>query len=307
MISRKELKKRMLFTNELRLTISFYKYFFINNPQYFRDEIYKFFFKQHVLGRVYVAHEGINAQISVFQRSYHVVKEFLYSLHPSLRNLRINKSLNNRARSFWLLCVKVKKKIVQDGICNPLFDPNHVGEYIQAEQVNAMLNDNETIFVDMRNSYEYAIGHFEKAIEIKSMTFRQQLKDVIQLMQHAKDKKIVLYCTGGIRCEKASAWMIFNGFKHVYHIEGGIINYVRTAKKIGFPILFKGSNFVFDHRMCEKVSDDVLSHCRQCKEPSDNYVNCNYDPCHLLFIQCKYCSINYNHCCSVNCMKKNIS
>ncbi|MDE5285767.1 MAG: rhodanese-like domain-containing protein, partial [Buchnera aphidicola] len=134
------------------------------------------------------------------------------------------------------------------------FDPNNVGTYINAQQVNTMLNDDHVIFVDMRNSYEYKIGHFEKAVEVQSENFRSQLQVVTKQMHYAKNKKIVMYCTGGIRCEKATAWMIFNGFKKVYHIKGGIIGYVHDARKNNLPILFKGKNFVFDNRMSEKVS-----------------------------------------------------
>ncbi|MDE5285647.1 MAG: rhodanese-related sulfurtransferase, partial [Buchnera aphidicola] len=164
-----------------------------------------------------------------------------------------------------------------------------------------MIHDENVIFLDMRNSYEYRIGHFENAIEIKSTNFRSQLKLVVQKMNYAKKKKIVMYCTGGIRCEKATAWMIFNGFKNIYHIEGGIIGYVHDAKKNNLPIFFKGRNFVFDNRMSEKVSNDIISFCEQCNQSSDIYVNCKYNKCHKLFIQCKKCSNKFNTCCSVEC------
>jgi UPF0176 protein len=166
-----------------------------------------------------------------------------------------------------------------------------------------MLNNPEIIFVDMRNSYEYEIGHFPNAVEIKSQTFREQLKKVIKVMDYAKNKKIVMYCTGGIRCEKATAWMLFNGFKYVYHLKGGIIGYVNDAKKNRLPILFKGSNFVFDNRMSEKISNDIISFCKQCNSLSDRYVNCKFNPCHLLFIQCENCAIKFKNCCSNDCMQ----
>ncbi|ADP67341.1 rhodanese-related sulfurtransferase [Buchnera aphidicola] len=302
-VSKKELKRRMFFETEPRLTLSFYKYFFIKNTQEYRDRLYKNFYKYNVLGRIYVASEGINAQISVPKKYYSILKKFLYNFDIELNNLRINKSLDNE-KSFWVLCVKIKKKIVQDGIKEHFFNPNNVGIYIQSEQVNSMLHDKKTIFIDMRNSYEYAIGHFENAIEIKSITFREQLKKVIQLMAYAKNKKIVMYCTGGIRCEKATSWMLFNGFKHVYHLEGGIIGYVHDARKNGLPVLFKGKSFVFDNRMSEKISDEVISYCKQCGKSSDVYINCKYSSCHLLFIQCENCSVKFHSCCSLECMKK---
>ncbi|QCI22223.1 oxygen-dependent tRNA uridine(34) hydroxylase TrhO [Buchnera aphidicola] len=300
---RKQLKKQMLSDSTKRLNLCFYKYFEIKNPQEYRNTIYEHFYRNNILGRVYIANEGINAQISIPKTNYLILKKFLYHFDPCLNNLYINQSLNNE-KSFWMLTVKVKEKIISDGIKEPFFDPNHVGVRIKSKAVNSMLNDKNTIFVDMRNSYEYEIGHFENAVEIKSKTFREQLQKVVKVMQYAKDKKIVMYCTGGIRCEKATAWMYFNGFQHIYHIQGGIIGYVNDAKKNNLPIFFKGKNFVFDHRMSEKISDDVISFCHQCNKSSDNYVNCKNNLCHLLFIQCINCFNIFNGCCSYNCIKK---
>ncbi|QCI24427.1 rhodanese-related sulfurtransferase [Buchnera aphidicola (Muscaphis stroyani)] len=302
--SKKELKKRLLIEKEPRFTLSFYKYFFVKSPIKFRDKIYENFNKYNVLGRVYIAKEGINAQMSVPVKLYKCWKKFLYQSHLQLNNLYINKSLDHNKLSFWNLCVKIKKTIVADGIKKMRFNPNHVGIYLNSKETNSMINDNESIFVDMRNSYEYAIGHFPKAIEIKSSTFRDQLKIVVKMMNYAKNKKIVMYCTGGIRCEKATSWMIFNGFKYIYHLKGGIIGYVNNAKKNNLPILFQGSNFVFDGRMKEKVSNNIISFCKQCKKSSDTYINCRYNRCHLLFIQCKKCAIFFKNCCSIDCMKK---
>ncbi|WP_044006055.1 rhodanese-related sulfurtransferase [Buchnera aphidicola] len=302
-ISKKELKKKILMNEESRIVVSFYKYFLIKNTKEYRDRIYQNFYKYNVLGRVYVSDEGINAQISIPVKFYFFVKNFLYNSDLELNNLFINKSLSNHKKAFWVLSVKIKKKIVNDGITNPLFNFKKVGIYIKSRQVNMMLSDRNVIFIDMRNSYEYEIGHFPNAIEIKSQTFREQLKKVIQIMHYAKNKKIVMYCTGGIRCEKASAWMHFNGFKYVYHLKNGILGYVHDANKNGLPILFQGSNFVFDNRMSEKISDKIISFCKQCDKPSDRYVNCNFNLCHLLFIQCKDCTIKFKKCCSKYCMQ----
>lgn len=307
--SKKALRNDIFLKKEPRLILSFYKYFYVQDPKSYRDQIYKNFLKYQILGRVYIAYEGINAQISIPIYMYSNFKKFLYQFDPELNNLHINKTFHlNNVYAFWVFSVKVKKKIVNDGIQDPLFKFKNVGIYINAEKVNLMLKNKEIIFIDMRNSYEYKIGRFPNAIEIKSNTFREQLKNVIKTMSYAKDKNIVMYCTGGIRCEKATSWMIFNGFKNVYHIKGGIIGYVNQAKKNRLPILFKGKNFVFDNRMSEKISEDVLSLCKQCNKPSDNYVNCAFNLCHLLFIQCHNCEINFRNCCSFNCMKKyNIS
>ncbi|WP_348769345.1 rhodanese-related sulfurtransferase [Buchnera aphidicola] len=303
--SKKELKKNILLTNQPRLILSFYKYFCIQNLKEFRDKIYKSFSQYNILGRVYISHEGMNAQISIPTNMYLIFKKFLYQLNPLLNNLYINKTFNvNNTSAFWLLSVKIKKYIINDGITDSLFKFENVGIYIDAKTVNLMLNDKKTIFIDMRNSYEYKIGHFPNALEIKSKTFREQLRNLIKIMHdNNKYENIVMYCTGGIRCEKATSWMIFNKFKNVYHIKGGIIGYVNQAKKNKLPILFKGSMFVFDNRISEKISKDIISFCKQCNQPSDNYVNCCFSLCHLLFIQCNNCSINFKNCCSIDCMK----
>ncbi|CAL4323906.1 rhodanese-related sulfurtransferase [Buchnera aphidicola] len=301
--SKKELKKNILTNSTSCFIVSFYKYFPIKNIQEYRDQIYKKFYQYNVLGRVYISSEGINAQISIPVKFYPLIKNFLHNFDPKLNNLFINKSLNHDIKAFWVLSVKIKKNLVFDDIKNIEFNSKDIGIYIESKEVNCMLNDRKTIFIDMRNSYEYEIGHFPNAIEIPSLTFREQLKKVIKIMHNNKDKKIVMYCTGGIRCEKATAWMRFNGFKYIYHIKGGIIGYVNDAKKNKQPILFKGSNFVFDNRMSEKVSDEIISFCKQCNKPSDRYVNCAFNSCHLLFIQCDNCTINFKNCCSKDCME----
>ncbi|PPI88099.1 hypothetical protein CRV12_00460 [Candidatus Pantoea edessiphila] len=301
LISNKKLKVRVFSENELRITVSFYKYFSIKYPKSFRDKLYYYLNKLKVLGRIYVSYEGINAQISVPNHLYVEMKDFIYHLDDRLNNLHMNISLDNKNVSFWVLRVKVRDRILADGLKENILNISTIGIYIEAKEVNDMLDDPETIFVDMRNHYEYEIGHFEKAIEIPSNTFRDQLIKIIDLLKHKENKKIVLYCTGGIRCEKASAWMIYNGFKKVYQIRGGIIEYVHCARKQGLPVRFKGKNFVFDERMSEIVSEEILSFCHQCGKSCDTHVNCAYDKCHILFIQCKICLNKFNKCCSLFC------
>ena len=125
----------------------------------------------------------------------------------------------------------MRNKIVADGINDPSFDMANRGSYVNAEQFNELTNDPDTIVIDMRNHYEFEVGHFENAIEIPSDTFREQLPMAVDMMKDNKDKNIIMYCTGGIRCEKASAYMLHSGFKNVFHLEGGIINYVNQAKE----------------------------------------------------------------------------
>lgn len=299
-ISRKELKEHIQKDSTPRTTISFYCYFKIEEPQSFRNEMYKQLKEIGVLGRIYIASEGINAQISVPSANFDAFKSYLYSFEP-LNGLRLNAAVDDDGKSFYVLDVKVRNKIVADGIDDPSFDMANRGKYVNAEQFNQLTNDPDTIVIDMRNHYEFEVGHFENAIEIPSDTFREQLPMAAEMMNDNKEKNIIMYCTGGIRCEKASAYMLHRGFKNVFHLEGGIINYVNNAKEQGLPVKFHGKNFVFDQRLGERVTDEIISQCHQCGKPADTHVNCVNDACHLLFIQCEECKEKYEGTCSIEC------
>ena len=299
-ISQKELKKRLYEENEPRITLSFYKYAFIEDPKIFRDTLYKNLDELKVFGRIYVAHEGINAQLSVTASNYKSFKNYLYSI-SFLTDVRLNIAVENDGKSFWVLKIKVRNKIVADGINDANFDMSKKGKYVDAASFNKLTSDTETIVVDMRNHYEYEVGHFENAIEIPSDTFREQLPMAVSMLEEKKDKNIIMYCTGGIRCEKASAWMLHNGFKNVFHLEGGIIQYANKVKEEKLTNKFKGKNFVFDGRLGETVGDEVISVCHQCGQPCDTHTNCANEGCHLLFIQCSSCAEKYDGCCSGEC------
>lgn len=299
-VSRKELKERILQDTTPRTTISFYCYFKIEDAVTFRNQLYRDFSAIGVLGRIYIASEGINAQISVPTENFEEFKTILYAIEP-LHGLRLNVAVDDDGKSFYVLDIKVREKIVADGIKDESFDMQNKGKYVNAENFNKLTNDPETIVIDMRNHYEYEVGHFENAIEIPSDTFREQLPMAAEMMQEHKDKNIIMYCTGGIRCEKASAYMLHRGFKNVFHLEGGIINYVNQAKSSNLPVKFHGKNFVFDQRLGERVTEEIISHCHQCGKLADTHVNCINDSCHLLFIQCDECREKYEQCCSKEC------
>lgn len=299
-ISNEELKQHLMEETEPRVTVSFYQYFPIQNPQEFRDYLYKHLYELKVFGRIYVAFEGINAQASVPQSNYNAFVQFLYSIKP-LEGLRINIAVEDDGKSFWVLKVKVRDKIVADGIEDSTFNMQNKGRYVNAEQMNALLQDKETVVIDMRNHYEYEVGHFNNAIEIPSDTFREQLPMAADMMKGNENKNIIMYCTGGIRCEKASAYMLHRGFNNVFHLEGGIINYAKQIKEKNLPSRFIGKNFVFDNRLGERITEDIIAHCHQCGKPCDSHTNCKNDGCHLLFIQCKECAEKYENCCSTEC------
>jgi UPF0176 protein len=300
-ISQKELKQKLLEETIPRRTISFYRYFPIGEPKTFRDELYQKLSDMQVYGRIYLAHEGINAQISVPLSREEEFRSYLESIEP-LRGLRLNMAFSD-GKSFWVLKIKVREKIVADGIRDPAFTMENKGQYVNAETFNQLTDDPNTLVVDMRNHYEYEVGHFDKAIEIASDTFREQLPMAAEILKAQKDKPVIMYCTGGIRCEKASAYLLHRGFKNVYHLEGGIIHYANSVKAKGLENKFRGKNFVFDERLGEQISSEVIACCHQCGKPADTHTNCKNSACHLLFIQCPECAIAYDGCCSFSCQE----
>lgn len=300
-LSAKERADLLEQAGEDRLTLSFYQYAKIGNPQLFRNHLFVAWDQLDVLGRIYVAHEGINAQLSVPAKNFDRFKEFLDGIY-FLKDVRLNIAIEHHLKSFLKLKVKVRKKIVADGLNDATFDVTNKGVHVDASRFNELIEDPDTILVDMRNHYESEIGHFKGAITPDVDTFRDSL-DLIEedLKDHKEDKKLVMYCTGGIRCEKASAYYKHKGFKNVFQLEGGIIEYARQVENKGLENKFLGKNFVFDHRRGERISEDIIAQCHQCGKPCDTHVNCANEACHLLFIQCEECRNNMQECCSNEC------
>ena len=284
-----------------RLTLSFYQYTQIGNPQLFRDFLFIHWNPLEVLGRIYVANEGINAQLSVPAKQFETFKASLDTI-TFLEGVRLNIAIEQDNKSFLKLTVKVRNKIVSDGLKDEKFDVTQRGIHVNAQEFNDLLNDKNALCVDMRNHYESEIGHFDKAITPDVDTFRDSLPIIEEELEaYKEDRKIVMYCTGGIRCEKASAYFKHKGFKEVYQLEGGIIEYARQVKAQSLENKFIGKNFVFDERRSERISEDVIAQCHQCGAPCDSHVNCINEACHLLFIQCAACQEKMNDCCSISC------
>ncbi|MEQ8243821.1 MAG: rhodanese-related sulfurtransferase [Fulvivirga sp.] len=301
-VNKDVLKEKLQNSTEKRITLSFYKYVHLENPAAYRDQLYTDFFKLGVFGRIYVAEEGINAQISVPNDSFDAFEEYVDN-SPELSGERLNIAIDDNGKSFFKLKIQVRTKIVADGLNDSTFDVTDRGIHLKAEDFNKLANDPNTIIVDMRNHYESEVGHFEKAICPDVDTFREALPVVESILEDKKDKNIVMYCTGGIRCEKASAYYKHKGFQNVFQLEGGIIEYARQVNAKGLENKFKGKNFVFDERLGERISDDVISVCHQCGQKSDSHTNCKNDGCHLLFIQCEKCAEQYEGCCSSECQE----
>ena len=299
-VNKEELRQRMRASDEVRTTLSFYKYFQITNPEQFRHDLYTAWQRLGVYGRTYVASEGINGQISVPTDRFGEWKQHLESI-PELRGIRLNIAIEDDGKSFFKLTVKVRPKIVADGLSDESFDASDRGIHLSAAEFNELTDRPETVVVDMRNNYESEVGHFEDAITPNVTTFRESLPVVEELLAEHREQPVVMYCTGGIRCEKASAYLKHRGFKRVYQLDGGIIEYTRTAEREGLPNKFRGKNFVFDERMGERIGEEIISTCHQCGAPCDRHVNCANDACHLLFLQCDDCAKTFEDCCTEKC------
>lgn len=302
-LSAKERAELIDQAGEDRLTISFYQYYKLGNPQIFRNHLFIAWDELNVLGRIYVANEGINAQLSVPAKNFNAFKEHLDSI-TFLKDIRLNIAREQYNKSFLKLKIKVRKKILADGLTDESFDVTNKGKHLKAEEFNELIENEDAILIDMRNHYEHEIGHFKGAILPDVDTFRDSLPEIVEdYIEDAKeDKHIVMYCTGGIRCEKASAYFKHLGAKNVYQLEGGIIEYARRVEEKGLENKFIGKNFVFDDRMAEQIGEEVIANCHQCGEPCDTHTNCSNVDCNLLFIQCEKCKAKMENCCSDECV-----
>ncbi len=299
--SKEELLRDLEREDFARKTLSFYKYVKIENPKEMRDFLFDKLTELGCLGRIYVAHEGINAQMNVPEHNWNAFDNFIQN-SKEFAGVPYKVAVEEKGKSSFLkLIIKVRSKIVADGLDDSSFNPADTGAYATAEDVNNMIERGVTV-IDMRNMYEAAIGHFENAKLMNVDTFREQLDKVTDMFKDKKDEEVLLYCTGGIRCEKASAWMKHNGFQNVKHIKGGIIDYAHQVKEKGLQNKFKGKNFVFDERMGERVGDEIIATCQACeKTKCDDYMHCKNTSCHILFICCEDCKTKLKGYCSKIC------
>jgi UPF0176 protein len=302
-VNKKELRKKVAAETFKRVTLSFYRYVNISNPVKLRDELFAFWQSLNVLGRIYVANEGINAQLSVPEHNFQAFKDDL-SQNPLFASVPFKFAIEDDSKSFFALIIKVKKKIVADGLKAGVFDTENTGKRLDALTFHKMVDEPGTVVVDMRNNYESEVGRFYNAICPDVKTFREELPKVLEILEDKKDNNILLYCTGGIRCEKASAWLKHNGYENVFQLDGGIIQYVHEIKKQGLESKFIGKNFVFDERLAERVTSDVLSRCHTCGTVTERQINCTNPPCHTLHIQCEKCSEERKDYCSDKCMEE---
>ena len=276
---REQLKADLAEENFKRRTCSFYRYILIDDPHVLRDELYKDWFDLRILGRVYIATEGINAQISVPEPQW---DQFLETLNS--RSVLTSMPLKHAVRegqSFIKLAIRVKQEIVAYNIPADQYDMNHVGGYLSTGEFNKAIDNPDSVVVDMRNYYESEVGHFKTAVLPDVETSRDLLPHVKNLLKGQEEKEVLLYCTGGIRCEKASAYLLHHGFKNVKQLEGGVIQYAHDVKAQQLDSKFIGSNFVFDDRLEERITADVISVCHQCGMACDTHTDCMNQACHI--------------------------
>jgi len=283
-----------------RTTLSFYRYVLLPEPQAMVDTLRAAWAPLGVLGRIYVAAEGINAQLSLPSSN---IDAFLLQLQSMFPDMPIKTALEEPNEAFLKLTIKVRDKLVGDGLSDDSFDTTRVGRHLDAASFHQAMDQGTAVVVDMRNQYESEVGHFRGALLPKANTFRDALPEVLEQLRGREEDKILLYCTGGIRCEKASAWLIHNGFKDVNQLHGGIIAYARQVALDQVPSRFAGKNFVFDHRRGERVTAEVIARCHQCEQPYDGHTNCRFEGCNRLFIQCASCADEFSGCCSRLCQE----
>lgn len=285
-----------------RKTISFYRYVILENPYKLRDNLFQKWKDLDILGRIYLAEEGINAQLSIPEFNWNLFVDHLET-YREFKKIPFKIAIEDIKNSFFKLTVKVRKQIVADGLFSNEYDVTNVGKHLNAKQWNSAM-DNGAIVVDMRNHYESEIGRFKAAICPQVETFKEELPEVQNLLKGKENQEILLYCTGGIRCEKASAYLKHHGFKNISQLYGGIIEYAQQLKQNScLENKFQGKNFVFDERLSERISEEIISYCHQCESLADIHVNCANVNCNLLFIQCDECNKKYKGCCSPECIK----
>lgn len=283
------------------LVLAYYIFTEIENPEYEVKKHKKFFENRDVACRIYISHEGINGQMSASKAA---AEEYMEWLKGDPRFVNIEFKLHEaHEQAFAKKTVKVRKQLVA---MDADYDLNYGGEHVDPDKWAEMLEhrDEKTLVLDVRNDYESDIGHFEGAYCPKLKTFREfpQMAENLKKDYDPKKTKVMMYCTGGIRCEVYSAVMKKKGFENVFQLDGGVIGY---GKKLGSKH-WDGKLFVFDDRLSVPLNPNdpgtVISRCFFCNEPTDQYLNCAYMDCNELFLSCMSCAKEHKGCCSEKCM-----
>lgn len=287
-------------SQEYRILL-YYKFHPIENAEEFAQEHLALCKSLNLKGRILVSHEGINGTCSGTIEETEKYMETLKSIE-GFEDTQFKIDLSDD-HAFHKLHVKHRKSIItllpEDDV-----NPNEiVGTYLKPKEFYEMLQDEDVIIVDGRNDYEYEIGHFRNAIKPNVKNFKEFPTWIEETLGDQKDKKILTYCTGGIRCEKLTGVFLKKGFKDVYHLDGGIVTYGKDEEVKGK--LWDGKCYVFDKRISVPINrtdeDVVISHCSHCQTPSDRYINCRNDNCHTQFLCCESCEEAEEGFCSTEC------
>ena len=275
----------------------FYKYVNVAQPEKFQEEHLKFCMENYILGRVRISNEGINGTVSGLSENIEKYKSEIRR-YDEFADIWFKEDKHHE-HAFGKIYVRLKKEIVNASF--GAVDLSKTGKRLQPEELLKFYESNKDfVIVDARNDYESNIGKFKNSLTPKMETFRDWPK-VAEELEDMKDKTIVTYCTGGIRCEKASAYLVEHGFKDVYQLEGGIWNYITQ-----FPDTYwEGSVFVFDERrIVTPNSKEEIKHigkCYYCGKPTSYYINCHNQNCDKLLLTCHECKVENEYCCSDEC------
>lgn len=278
----------------------YYRYTHIEDPEQMRQEQFDFCSANNLLGRILVAREGINGTVSGKRKDTQAYMDYM-SAHPVFAGIEFKIDAYDQ-HAFNKLHVRVKNEIVHLGLGHEDVDPTvQTGTYIEPLEFRELLRNKpeEVVILDARSRYEYEVGKFPDALTLDIENFRelpQQLEDI----SHLKNKTIITYCTGGIKCEKASALLMKEGFTNVFQLHGGIVRYGHEAEGENF----EGSCYVFDHRVVvpvNKVNPKVIGKCAVCASPTEKMINCANTQCNKHFLICSTCADTLEGCCSDAC------
>jgi UPF0176 protein len=274
----------------------YYCYSTIEDPEKFREEHHLFCIENGILGRIIIASEGLNGTVSGTSEACDL---YMATLKADPRFAHIDFKVEEQDdHTFQKLHVRVKPEIVHSGLQQ--INPNvRTGVHLEPEEFKKLKDAEDVVILDVRSNYEHSLGKFKNALTLDIENFRE-FPEKVKELEHLKDKKILTYCTGGIKCEKASAFLLEQGFENVYQLHGGIIKYGIEAGGEDF----EGKCYVFDNRVAvdvNKVNPKVLSQCHVCGTKSDRMVNCANPVCNLHVPICEECGWKLDGACSDDC------
>jgi predicted sulfurtransferase len=277
----------------------FYKYVAIQYPEQVRKWQLKLCQDLNLKGRIIIAHEGMNGTVGGDLQTTQAYIEAMRA-HPLFSDVDF-KEADGGSENFPRLRVVVKNEIVNLGI-DPNITAQNGGKHLTPEQTHQLLQESpqDLVILDGRNWYESKIGTFKNAVTPNTKNFRDLPAYIDENVEQFKDKQVLMFCTGGIRCERASAYLKSKGVaKEIYQIEGGIHRYAEKYPD-GF---FRGKNYVFDSRIASRINDDILAHCTFCQQPCDDFTNCLNASCNIQFIVCSGCLATHGSMCNPECKK----